>query len=252
MGQQGSKSSSKLTPTPSPPLPDTSTLGNVTAPATPTTQAPTDESAAKPTNLASSSQLLSDSSLTTATAAKSPPKVTEPSDKSDLDNDAPLFDERLLDAAIVAEAAEQGLRIRPLRRSDFSRGHVDLLGQLTTTGEVTEQQYKERFDLMRSVPNTYYIVVIEDIASQQLVATGSVIIEFKFTRSCGKVGHIEDIVTTMQRRGQHLGKRIITQLKHVCHELGCYKVILDTAEKNEGFYATLGFQRKENQMALYF
>ncbi len=39
---------------------------------------------------------------------------------------------------------------------------------------------------------------------------------------------------------------------HICKGQGCYKVILDCSEKNEGFYAKLGFQRKELQMALYF
>ena len=45
---------------------------------------------------------------------------------------------------------------------------------------------------------------------------------------------------------------IIDQLKHLGQRSGCYKVILDCAEKNVGFYEKLGFLRKEIQMALYF
>ena len=33
---------------------------------------------------------------------------------------------------------------------------------------------------------------------------------------------------------------------------GCYKVILDCAEDNAGFYARCGFRRKEVQMVQYF
>ena len=45
---------------------------------------------------------------------------------------------------------------------------------------------------------------------------------------------------------------IIDQLKHLAKRSGCYKVILDCAEKNVGFYEKLGFVKKEIQMALYF
>jgi len=110
----------------------------------------------------------------------------------------------------------------------------------------------ERFDMIKNTSNTYYIVVIEDVESKKLVAAGTVILEGKFARNCGKVAHVEDIVTTTARRGQNLGRRIITQLKHVSKELGCYKVILDCADKNVEFYGKLGFEKKENQMALYF
>jgi hypothetical protein len=46
--------------------------------------------------------------------------------------------------------------------------------------------------------------------------------------------------------------RIIDQLKHLGLRAGCYKVILDCAEKNVGFYEKLGFVRKEVQMAHYY
>ena len=42
--------------------------------------------------------------------------------------------------------------------------------------------------------------------------------------------------------------RIIEDLLQQAAELGCYKVILDCAEHNVGFYAKSGFVRKEVQM----
>jgi glucosamine-phosphate N-acetyltransferase len=41
-------------------------------------------------------------------------------------------------------------------------------------------------------------------------------------------------------------------LKEIARKEGCYKVILNCAEKNEEFYKKCGFQRKEIQMAYYF
>jgi GNAT superfamily N-acetyltransferase len=45
---------------------------------------------------------------------------------------------------------------------------------------------------------------------------------------------------------------VIEQLKSIAKAQGCYKVILDCDEKNQGFYEKLGFKKKEVQMAYYF
>lgn len=44
---------------------------------------------------------------------------------------------------------------------------------------------------------------------------------------------------------------IIEQLKHLAFSKGCYKVILDCAEKNVEFYKRCGFQVKELEMVVY-
>jgi len=44
---------------------------------------------------------------------------------------------------------------------------------------------------------------------------------------------------------------VIDQLKAIGFAQGCYKIILDTSEKNVGFYQKSGFVTKEVQMALY-
>ena len=142
-----------------------------------------------------------------------------------------------------------------------------------------------RFRRLQRLDATNLIVVIEEKATGKLVASGTLVIELKFVHSCGQVGHIEDIVCDETYRGKQLGRRyvalvsahalgwlqrpplirneacaaapggtarIIDQLKHLGERAGCYKVILDCAEKNVGFYEKLGFLRKEIQMALYF
>lgn len=45
--------------------------------------------------------------------------------------------------------------------------------------------------------------------------------------------------------------RVIDQLVHIGTTLGCYKIILDCAEKNVDFYQKCGFQKKEVQMVAY-
>ena len=68
----------------------------------------------------------------------------------------------------------------------------------------------------------------------------------------GQCGHIEDVVTDVGARGGGLGRRIVEHLTGLARARGCYKVILDCAEDNAGFYAKCGFRRKEVQMVQYF
>lgn len=53
-------------------------------------------------------------------------------------------------------------------------------------------------------------------------------------------------------RGRNLGRRIIAFLGDLAKKEGCYKVILDCAEKNVSFYRKCGYEVKGAQMALYF
>lgn len=144
------------------------------------------------------------------------------------------------------------LHLRKLQGGDYHKGYLDLLGQLTVVGDVTEPQFVERVAEIDQRGQDYHVAVIEDTASAKVVATGTLLIERKILRNCGLVGHIEDIVVDGSVRGQHLGQRIITELTLAAERAGCYKVILDCSESNAPFYEKCGFRRKEIQMAKYF
>ena len=95
--------------------------------------------------------------------------------------------------------------------------------------------------------------VVEDTAAGgKIVACGTLLLELKFIHNGGWCGHIEDVVVDASDRGRGLGKLIVTKLKDAAAEFGCYKAILDCAEKNVGFYQKCGFRKKEVCMALYF
>ncbi|GJX42620.1 glucosamine 6-phosphate N-acetyltransferase [Tanacetum coccineum] len=68
--------------------------------------------------------------------------------------------------------------------------------------------------------------MIEDVSRSKIVATGSVFIEKKFVRSCGKAGHIEDVVVDSSARGMQLGKKVIGFLADHARSMGCYKKCL--------------------------
>ncbi|KAM0019905.1 putative glucosamine-phosphate N-acetyltransferase transcription regulator GNAT family [Helianthus debilis subsp. tardiflorus] len=129
---------------------------------------------------------------------------------------------------------EEIYQVRKLEITEKNKGFMELLQQL---------QFVILYRMMS---------VIEDVASSKIVATGSVFIEKKFVRNCGKVGHIEDVVVDSSARGLQLGKKVVGFLADHARLTGCYKVILDCSADNKAFYEKCGFKEKEVQMVKYF
>ncbi|XP_010492424.1 PREDICTED: glucosamine 6-phosphate N-acetyltransferase-like [Camelina sativa] len=149
-------------------------------------------------------------------------------------------------------AEPETFKIRRLEISDKKKGFIELLGQLTVAGSLTDEEFDRRFEEISSYGDDHVICVIEDEASGKIAATGSVMIEKKFVRSCGKVGHIEDVVVDSGFRGKQLGKTVVEFLMDHCKAMGCYKVILDCSVEKKSFYEKCGLTHKAIQMSKYF
>ena len=87
---------------------------------------------------------------------------------------------------------------------------------------------------MKSLSNTYYILVILDTITDKILATGSLILEHKFIRGAATIGHIEDIAVSKSAQGKRLGLHLVNALTELSEILGCYKCILDCSEDNKG------------------
>ncbi|PWY83488.1 glucosamine 6-phosphate N-acetyltransferase [Aspergillus heteromorphus CBS 117.55] len=174
--------------------------------------------------------------------------ATKPSPSSSAD--APLFPTTLISPEVAALLPEN-YSIRPMRRSDYKLGYLDVLRVLTTVGDISEEQWNKRYDWISSRNDEYYLLVVCD-GEDRIVGTGSLIVERKFIHSLGMVGHIEDIAVEKNQQGKKLGLRIIQALDFVAKEVGCYKSILDCSETNEGFYLKCGFKRAGLEMAHYY
>lgn len=180
-----------------------------------------------------------------------------------------------LNLASSESSGSAGLVTRELEVTDFGKGFLELLGQLTVVGEIGQDAFKQRFKELRE-SGMYRICVVEDVGAKRIVAAATLLIEKKFIRQCGLVGHVEDVVVDKRYRGKWLGFKVVDQLKMWAKEQGCYKIILDCksletsrgkdvflisffilsvligAAKNVPFYSKLGFEKKEEQMAHYF
>lgn len=90
--------------------------------------------------------------------------------------EAGLFGDDLI-CPTVASALPEGYKIRALRQSDYKIGFLDCLRVLTTVGEITEEQFAERYEWISKQDGSYYVLVIED--GGRIVGTGALIAERK-------------------------------------------------------------------------
>ena len=141
--------------------------------------------------------------------------------------------------------------IRNIEPSDYRKGAVELLAQLTSIDKtgVTEEKFRVYVETLTQNP-FHKTVVVE--ATGQIVGIGTVYIEPKLIHNMGYVGHIEDIVTDKEYRNQHIGKAIITHLSDYARMMGCYKTILDCAENNVCFYEKCGYKKHGIEMSQYY
>lgn len=138
------------------------------------------------------------------------------------DPNAPLFSTELISPTVLSQLP-QGYSCRPIRRSDYHAGFLDVLRVLTTVGDVSEQKWNERYDWMSRRNDEYFLICIID-DSGRIVGTGALVVERKFIHDLGLVGHIEDIAVAKDQQGKKLGLRIIQALDFVAEKVGCYKV----------------------------
>jgi glucosamine-phosphate N-acetyltransferase len=78
----------------------------------------------------------------------------------------------------IASSFPEGFTVRPLERTDFSKGYLDCLRVLTWVGDLTEADFHERYDEMAiQGKGIYHLLVIE--YENRIVGTGSLIVEKK-------------------------------------------------------------------------
>jgi len=138
--------------------------------------------------------------------------------------------------------------VRSLAHDDFRKGYCSLLAQLTDVGDLSEEVFAEVFELRQQQAGTYVTVVVENLESQQVVGTATLIIERKFVHGGACVGHVEDVVTDLLHRGKGIARAMVKTLELEAQKRSCYKNILDCKESNCGLYGKCGYRVCETQM----
>jgi len=168
------------------------------------------------------------------------------------DKAAVLFDPLLLEkfpSITAVKEKDQNLYVRPLQSDDFKHGFIEVLKQLTSVGNITESNYRDQFETMKSSNGTYYQTVIvdkSDETSEKIIGSATLMIERKFIHDCANRGLIEDVIVSDQYRGKSLGKLILLSLIELGKSLGCYKITLNCKDNMIPYYERLGFVAEES------
>lgn len=143
----------------------------------------------------------------------------------------------------------RGFKIRPVELDDAEKGIFEVLGVLTTVGDITKDKWQALFEHWKSHCDIYKVCVIVDVDGK-VAACGTILIEHKIIHECGKVGHIEDIAVAKKYQGGpgKIGRRLINALGEIGEGQGCYKIILDCSDHNVGFYEKCGYTKEGNEM----
>jgi hypothetical protein len=89
----------------------------------------------------------------------------------------PLFPPSLIPSS-ASTSLPQNYTLRPLQRTDYSKGFLTCLTDLTWIGEISQSAFEERYDWMASKGKEwYYCIVIDD--GVRIVATATMIVERK-------------------------------------------------------------------------
>lgn len=147
------------------------------------------------------------------------------------------------------ERPERDLKLRPLEKSDYDKGYVTLLSQLTRVGDVSKERFEAQFDSMKQCVGAHYIIVVEDISCGRVVSSASLAVERKFIHNTALRARVEDVVVDNNYRGRHLGSLLVGVLTELSRHIGCYKTSLDCLPSVLEFYKKFGY-KQEKQLFL--
>lgn len=134
------------------------------------------------------------------------------------------------------------LIMRPLERTDYDKGYLPLLAQLTKVGDYSSDVFEAQFDAMKKMRGCHYIIVVEDPDDDgKIIASASLLVERKFIHNAALRGRIEDVVVDANYRGMHLGTLLLEILRLYAETLGCYKLTLDCKEAMLPYYTKLNY-----------
>ena len=136
---------------------------------------------------------------------------------------------------------------RKLEESDYHKNYLQLLSHLTQVGNITPVDFSKILGKIQS-----QIWVFEDSQANKIVASASILLEQKIIHCGGIVAHLEDVVVDEEYRGNQLGQKLIANIVEKARESGAYKIIADCKPELLSFYSKNGFEKRGEQIAIYF
>lgn len=134
---------------------------------------------------------------------------------------------------------------RKLIEDDYEK-YLKLINDFRETN-FSKEAFVSILNKINNNNSSIWVIVIDD----ELIATGTIIYEYKFIHDTSILAHIEDICVSKSFRGNNYGQILVNYLIEEAKKKKCYKITLYCDEKLEKFYGLNGFSKKGIQMAIY-
>lgn len=139
------------------------------------------------------------------------------------------------------------VNIRELKKLDLTNGFAESLSALRDITTLNESTKIEIFDRIQKRAG-HYIHVAE--YKNQVIGTGTLIIEPKFIHNGGKAGHVEDVAIRREFQRQGVGTQIMNSLKQKAKDEKCYKMVVVCDTDVSKFYTKLNYHKNSIYMRI--
>lgn len=108
------------------------------------------------------------------------------------------------------------------------------------------------FDYVLGTITPHGAVWVLEAEDGTLLATATLLYEYKFIYNISRVAHVEDVCVSAAYRNTGYGRQLVAHLVEEARKQRCYKITLNCAHSVIGFYEACGFYRDGNQMIQRF
>ena len=115
-------------------------------------------------------------------------------------------------------------KLRPLCADDDAKGFLELLSNNNGDDSIGAETFHQYFNIISSIPNIYYPIIVEDLITTRVVGTGILVVEQKFIHQAALRGRMENIFVNKDYLGRGITTLIMETLALFAEKIGCYKI----------------------------
>jgi glucosamine-phosphate N-acetyltransferase len=141
---------------------------------------------------------------------------------------------------MIASICTTNVTIRGLQGPDLTHGFLEVVRSFRPCN----LSFGEAAAVLRErIRRGIYTYVAE--YEGHIVGTASLLVDFKFINSGGRVGIVEDVIVLPDFQGLGIGRRLMVAVERKAMELRCYKICLYCSDDLIAYYERLGFNHTD-------
>lgn len=134
------------------------------------------------------------------------------------------------------------IKIRRLELSDYHKGFIELLDNLSPCGIIEYNNFVDKFN---HNPWNNWVFVAE--YKGQLIGTVTLLLAPKFKEHNKYLGFVENVVIAKEFQGKGIGKLLMDFISSYVKNL-CYELRLKCSESKVVFYEKCGYEKNDVSM----